>query len=68
MQIGDLVRIDNLIGIVTLWSDDTVIAKCHDGIAHTSTPDRCELIAEASSIITQYEEAIIRYGKQESED
>lgn len=63
MQIGDMVYIDGLIGIVTFVDSESVIAKCHDGLAHESKLNDAQLITKSEDMVTQYEEAIRSYGQ-----
>lgn len=63
IQVGDMVLIDRGIGIVTAYSTDLVIAKCHDGLTHKALPKDCELILSGDEVIKQYEEAVINYDK-----
>ena len=67
MQVGDMVICGNLIGIITVWSDDVVILKCHDGISHNTTKSKCSLLTSVTDIAAQYEEAIRKYGTESAD-
>ena len=65
LQIGDTVIAGNLIGIVSFADDNDVILKCHDGLSHNVKSEQAQLLVSAADTLSQYEEAVKAYGRQE---